>query len=308
MRHILSPSLRRAGAHLLRRCLAALLFSGMGVLAQAPGAREAAPADPAAEAEKLLRQLAANYYDLGEAGLARAACLVQSRDILEQFDDTARRVLSGAKYEAIFVPGKPVAVHALDVPKDYGMDARNAVTAYSVAAGLVLNGIQGFLQAVPTALDPNRLFVRATIAVKREGGNGENRRLIIQSLERLPAARNRKPGAPENETTEIVLDRKGNILSLKRITAKGSEVIGVTTESWDGKWAIRSLDIAKYDEQDRLFERTIIAIQYVRVKGLLLPAKVSSKAVNKDGELLRRRSEPNPVAIQFSRYKVDARE
>lgn len=296
----------------IMRNLALFVLTGVGVAAAPPappaGAKDAGAADPAAEAEQLLRQLAASYYDVGEAGLARAACLVQSRDILDQFDDTAKRVLGGAKYEAVFVPGKPVAVHALDVPKEYGMDARTAVTAYSVAAGVVLNAIQGFLQAVPNALDPEKVLARASITVRREGTNGENRRLVIQSLELLPAGKNRKPGVPEHETTEILLDRKGTLLSVRRITAKGAELIGVTTETWDGKWAIRSLDIAKYDDQERLFERTIISIQYLAVKGLHLPAKITSKSVNKDGEVRRRRGEANPVAIQFSRYQVDARE
>jgi len=263
----------------------------------------------------LLRNLSDSYYDLADAGLARASCYVQSREILAEMDATAKRVISGAKYQAVFVPGKPIVVKPHDVPKNFGIDARNGITIYAVGATAVLNMVFGFVGMVPKVLDPEAIEQHGTIAL-RPAGTGYD--IVITSKAQVgPGGKPVLPWTRKNFTEDqlkpkeivvVSVDRNGRLLKVKKTTAKGHELVRIKTAALDKKWGIAQLDVAKYDLQDRLIERRMATIAYSRHKGLHLPSKVTMKAVNSKGKLVRRRGEPNPVSIRFSQYRVEKRE
>lgn len=270
------------------------------------------------EPTDLLRRLSEEYYDLGRAGLARASCFVESREILDQLDDTAKALLKKPDFEAVLVPGKPVAVKVRDLPANYGPEAREGVTAYCLAATLVLNVVFGALNAVPDLLDPER--VTATHEVALAGRPGERRLLLTPKgtadadgrrgplRPRRDARREGAEGDPPAGRITLSLDKHDRIRALHRQTADGTQETKVTCETAGTQWLVTGLDIADYDEQERLVQRQIVTIDYTLQDGLRLPARISSKAVDKEGHLLRRRNEANPVTIRFTQYRVERRE
>jgi hypothetical protein len=278
------------------------------------GCPGASPSGAEPDPRDLLRGLSEQYYDLGRSGLARASCYVESKEILDQLDDTAKALLRKPDFEAVLVPGKPVVVKVRDLPANYGAEVREGVAAYCLGATLVLNVVFGALNAIPDLLDPER--VGANYDIRLNGRPGEWRILLTSTAlvdddGKRVSPRQRREGAAETQPKEriaIALDRNDRIRAIRKTTATGTQEIGVSSEEMGKQWLITSLDIADYDEQERLVQRQIVAISYTRQKGLQLPARISSKAVDKEGRPLRRRNEPNPVTIRFSQYRVELRE
>ncbi len=293
-----------------RQAMGLLLSVTLTVAASSRSARAGAPAP-----ERVLRQLSEQYYDVVDAGLARASCYVESREILREFDDRARKILSKPDYEAVIVPGKPVIVKARDIPQQYWKEARAGVAAYSLAATLVLNAMFGALNAVPELLDPDELAGKYDIQL---GGKPGARRIelvakamVTEDGKRvLPWQRKGEhSGLRPKEHIVIALDKKDRLHTITKTTVAGSEETVVELEETrDGRWLVAGLDISKRDDRERLVERRQFTISYTEQKGVLLPSKVRSKAVDKEGKTIRRRDEPNPVSIRFSRYRVELRE
>jgi hypothetical protein len=279
-----------------------------------PGGRAAGPAAAQPDPRDLLRRLSGQYYDVGQAGLARASCFVESREILDQLDDTAKTLLKRPDFEAVLVPGKPVVVKVQDLPPEYGAEARKGGAAYCLGAALVLNAVFGALNTVPDLLDPQRVAERYDIQL--DGSPGAWRivltstALVDEDGKAVPFGQQRV-GLAKTQPRErlmIALDRNDRVRSIRKATATGTQEIGVSSDEVEKHWLITGLDIANYDEQERLVQRQIVSISYTRHKGLHLPSRISSKAVDRDGRVLRRRDEPNPVTIRFSRYRIELRE
>ncbi|MBI3987026.1 MAG: hypothetical protein HY343_08910 [Lentisphaerae bacterium] len=295
--------------------LAVGLPLAMGI-GQQPAPAQSLPASAAAsdDPRSLLRALSEDYYDLERAGLARSSCLFQSHEILDSFDKTVRTILGRTHFEAIVVPGKPVTVRAQDIPPEYGADARGGIAAYALLAQGVLNAIFGALNAVPSVLDPDKLERNATVSLRTTAGNAPQRQLVIESRDRVgldgkPVGRDAGAGAARSRVSvELTLNRDGRIQTINKTTPQGREQTAVVSDKIDRKyWILKSLDIAKYDTLDRLVERSQITLTYTVQKGLQLPSKITFRVLDKEGHLVHRRGEPNPVSIQFTGYSVELR-
>jgi len=288
-----------------------LLVLGLCCMPWVRAAEEPAPSD-------LLRRLSEQYYDLDRAGLSRASCFVESREILDQLDDTAKALLRKPDFEAILVPGKPVTVKVRDLPANYGPEARKGVAAYCLGATLVLDVVFGALDAIPDLLAPER--VTAIYDVELAGRPGEWRIVLTSKAtgdadgkrvplrQRREARREGTEGDQPKERVTLTLDKNDRVQSIRKQTGKGVQETKVTCETAGSQWLISGLDIADYDEQERLFQRQVVAISYSRQNGIYLPTRVSSKAVDKEGHLLHRRDEADPVTIRFTQYRVERRE
>ena len=106
---------------------------------------------------------------------------------------------------------------------------------------------------------------------------------------------------------EIYLNSMGQISEI--LCPKGSDLekIRLKTKLFGNKWLIEDLDISLFDDQNRLKERNLIRYNYTSKSGVVLPLKLTLKALDAKGNLLPRRDEPNPVIIDFKQHIVEVR-
>ncbi len=262
----------------------------------------------------LLAKLSSQYYDLGRAGLARASCYVESKEILAQFDKTARAILQQPDYEAVIVPGKAVTVKARELPAAYGRDARAGVGVFCLGAQVVLNLVFKTLADIPDLLDPERVTQDYDVSLEGTAGAW---RLVLDSKATVDRKGRRilpreRPDADADvrprEHIVLALDRDDRLRTITRATAEQTEKTEVALQEADGRWLIKSLDVGAYDQEGRLIERRVLELRHVAQKGIFLPSRLSSKVVDAKGRTVHRRDEANPVTIRFSQYRVELRQ
>lgn len=247
--------------------------------------------------EEVLQTIHDSYYDLGKAGLRRAACYIECKDVLDKFDAGARRVLRRVKYEAIIEPGKSVQVKPRDVPPHFGAEARAGIDMYALGMQKALNDIGNGIDTVARICDPKKLKWLGELKLVEENGQ----RLIVLDK------RNRKK---KDEPAIGVIKLDKNDLPEEFRIRKGEtwEITKFKTKLRDDMWMITEVDIAKYDAHDRLIERSIIEIDYDREKGIYLPEEMTISQVDKKGKPLDLRNEANPITAKFTNYEVEKRE
>ncbi len=90
--------------------------------------------------------------------------------------------------------------------------------------------------------------------------------------------------------------------------SQGKSVISIKPQRYKKCWAIRELDITKYDKDDCFDERILTQITYVYPQNIMLPASIVSHLVDKKGVPIERRNEANPVSFNFADYEVEIKE
>jgi hypothetical protein len=263
----------------------------------------------------LLAKLSSQYYDLAQAGLARASCYVESREILAQLDQTARTLLKGPNYEATIVPGKPVTVKVRDLPENYGRDARAGVSVFCLGAQVVLDAVFKTLTGIPELLDPERVYKNYDVSLAGTPGAWQvvldSKALVDHTGRRLLLRERREDRASDARPAEhivLTLDRDGRLHAVTRVTAEQTEKTEVTLQQVDDRWLVKALDTRTCDPQDRLIERRILSLTYSANQGIYLPTRLSSRVVDADGRTVHRRNEANPVTIRLSQYRVELRQ
>ena len=167
-----------------------------------------------------------------------------------------------------------------------------------LVAGAIVGIILGFF---PEAVKP---FVDATVS--------ENKgltRIELTPKEAVKKARNKdKPKDDDWDTIVYEVTRDGLPEKIEMSGAKGRTVFDLKATKHKDRWALKQVDLAKYDAEGGLEERSVFEISWVPQKGILLPAKILYKVVDKKGEPVKRRNEPNPSSMEFSDYEVELKE
>ena len=127
--------------------------------------------------------------------------------------------------------------------------------------------------------------------------------------ERLaPDKKEEEPKAELNgQRMEIYLNSMGQISEVLCPKGRDLEKTRLKIKLFGNKWLIEDLDISLFDDQNRLKERNLIRYNYTTKSGVLLPLKLTLKALDAKGNVLSRGDDPNPVIIDFKQYIVEVR-
>ncbi|MBN2711217.1 MAG: hypothetical protein JXR97_02145 [Planctomycetes bacterium] len=264
------------------------------------------------EALTVIKAIGESYYDLGEAGLRRAQCYVSSKEIQDTLDVAARNVIRLTKFEAILEPGGKFEVKPRDISPRNGPAVRAGIHLYAAMLQKYIAEVDRILKFIPNIMKPKLLDSVFDVSYEKAGDESW---IVLESKRKekvtLPPKENGGEPVVDLKAAEayaITLDKKGMLSKIRKISKDGTEETNLKLQVKDGKWAIKEMDYSKFDKQERLMERTIIQVKFTTKSGLMLPAKITLKAVDKKGKAIDRRDEPNPLTMTFTDYEIEERE
>jgi len=297
--------------------------------------------------QEVLKDIYESYYDYDEVGLNRVSCLVKSPEIFEKFDSKAKKNLSKIKIEAVMVPGKTIDIRPHEtVNLKRGGPEMMAAQTFSSKTERWLTQIFDHLESVPEYINPENLSQYKFSWVEGEEGKimkltmeeaeqnnvkdqplkkekekerlkgapqkgkaknkGKNKKVVNVKNNPMPFQQKKANQGPKGNM-EIQLTSSGYLHKIIFEKGEESEDIRIKTKKSGKKWLIEDFDVAKFDDQKRLIERNLIRYNYITRSGVVVPQKVTLKALDSKGRLVDRREEANPVTIIFSGHQVEVR-
>jgi len=253
------------------------------------------------KADAILTKIRDSRYDLAAAGLIRAAAYIRAPEIQATLDPAVRSILRRTRLEAIFVPHKPVEVKTRKTPSELTAEGRIGVEIYRSLIEAGLRHVTGGLDFAYNIIDPEKMLVAFDAVV--DSGDDGTVEIMLQKKKTRPIKDEDNPAAREYIT--IIVGKDGLLQRVVSVEKGVRTEIGIGNYKHKDRWLFKSVDIAKSDAEGRFLERAVIEIDYLTVKGIALPSKISYRALDKDGKPLQRRNEANPVSVEFSDYEVE---
>jgi hypothetical protein len=297
------------------------------------------------EAKTTLINLAESCYNHESAGLNRASCMIESSDIANALDAGSKRLVNSMDFEAIFTADHKVEVKAKNIPNRLGPEGVMGAKMFTVKVEVWLNKMLKYLDDLPKTIHPEQGLKNYEIQWEegREGRviklfkNAESKKdqhprhedrmqgPMAKKMQELMKERNMRDQRREEMMTnlkkdsiipEVELDGVNMEIHLSSsgqleefISPSGSDLqkIRIKTKKIGKQWLIEDLDVALFDDQNRLKERNLIRYNYTQRSGVYLPLNITMKALDAKGKLLDRRDDPNPLTINFSKHLVEVR-
>ena len=161
-------------------------------------------------------------------------------------------------------------------------------------------------------LDPDKIQKAFDVRLAEEK---KSTRLILERkkneprrpLDRLREKLKRPTAEREYDLITLTLNADMLLEKIELSGWEGSREIRVSNQKYKKQWALKQVDMTTTDDEKRFDERLAITIDYVDPQGILLPSKYSFHNLEKDGKLLVRRNEANPVTVQFKNYQVEVK-
>ncbi|MEK7448443.1 MAG: hypothetical protein AAB019_03055 [Planctomycetota bacterium] len=283
--------------------------------------------EPADDPITILKEVAESWYDLDEQGLNRYTSLVTCSDVAKTLETRGRVIIEQAKYEMVYEPGKPLKVRVIDIPNYFGSEARDDANTYArlMEGELVkffksVNPINDLLELLGKVEQSNRfevtmekdksldkIILKEKKTAPPKGGPLKRRlgRNRDENKDEAEEKNDQDAGSDEEGSIYIWVNKDKIIEKAEVVNQDGKIVMVVKAAKYKKLWNLSSLEVTKYDRKGDFDERARINLLYTYVQNMMLPASLTLSRHDKEGKLLERRGEVNPLIVKFSKHEVE---
>jgi len=306
------------------------------------GADEDKSSSPAKVALEQLDKCADTFYTQEKAKVTRISCFVQAPEIFKSQEYRSRYILEKVDYEMIWEQDKSLTVKPRDIPAYFGWEAKSEAELYAKAMAAQLQEFFKFTDPVNEVIKqvntlqkteryeitstPNGKLQKIELTIKdSEKARRRHRKTDRSNEEDSP----KEEKLPDNITVWINAD---NQMARLEILGYKEKIVGVLTPvKYNKMWNVSQMDITTYkvtrpekparsddrsggeDSNETLpppsfsfKDRTKVAFTYVHpIEKVMVISNLQIMRLDKDGKMLVRRNEPNPVNVVFTKHEVE---